>query len=1428
MSGGLLQLVTYGEQDVYLTGDPEVTNFKMVFKRYTNFVIENIEQEFNSDANFGKLVSSVIARNADLVHKMYVRINLPSVVPEKRFIGQQATVKTSVKKNVITCVELVDVNAPNSAEGTQFFNGDYILFPFDNSDLFYGDGYSALIYVDSVTDKGDIVDITTIIPDNLSSSFDSSTYSLGEYYTTNNIFPRPIQQELIDSFNDMFATTGSDTIIFVTGINPDKIISESMIINGTTGQLLDFKTIVDGVNYEEDKYYGLTPINPMDFFKISNRPSTATDAIITIDIINNIGGILNTVIHDMLNGEQYNIDEIFTVDLMDNTEFTDFLNLYIPTTGKGKYIVVTDVDSDGSIISLRTGEVTSTFYIGSDYELNHFYKLVPFQLNNGVSIIDGSEISNKATFDITTAGSSVIFIALNNAGSGYVVGDTYYLDGTIFNYSNLAFVQVDTVGISGEILTFTLLTPGFGYSDSTQDLLSLNTAIFDITTLAGEIVTIVLNNGGKGYSINEIYYLNGIIFNLQDLAIIRIDDVDNNGTILTFTLLSTGQGYVDSSQHLIVLNNNDFTDIIADITPSGFNDGCSIIKPLINDTFQVILGGGGYSVNTAYELIPYEEMEFEEKFRPIGGGDSTVRVEMVNTGAVTELSILFEGADYETDKFYKLGEINISNYPFKQGVGECSIVTTENVIIKGDNYGLNEVYMIDVINPIDVDTTIGKPSDELSIVQVISLLPLQFRTVCGGNDYDEKKAYILVRLEDEIVKLHFIGSGTNGVLTISNVEEPTIPVSGVPFADGSIVTPDVTILNGGCNYNVDEIYLLLPKDSDVSDLYINNPIPACVRIKTVDNIGIDKIIIDDPGNLYICPPTVLVKGFDIDGELVCLELESEIENGELCNIIIPDDFSDLTDISVEITGGHFVNSFSWIRKLGHFLIDFVEVEIGGQIIDKHYGDWLNIWFELTVPNMKIDGYNKMIGNVKQLFDTKVSDRINNSVSDRILYIPLQFWFCRYVGASLPIMALQYHEVRINIKFRSLEEVTKYGPEYFAKIRLTPPFSTAGSFNIPINGPFDSVKDIDINVSNEIGSSLNIVNNNTTSIIFPIFNENDIILVSTLKKSKFIVISDNFIFILTENATILQLSDISNNTEIEMNVVYYGVLSSNSFTINVGDTIVKKNVIIDDIVFDDVVSYSEIEQINENSKFIYFNYKDTDLEDILKYKVGDELVLGDDITRITIDEEPILVPHELYPIPRFQDACILTDYIYLDTDERERFAKNSHEYLVDLLQFNGPDQIFDCVSGIQLRFDNPCKELIWVTQLKLNINRNDYDNYTDEVNFFGNNPIVDSFLRVNGNKRFSNRFDKYFNFVQPYQHHTRTPIKGINVYSFSLKPEEQQPSGTINMSRVDELTLFVNYDPTKIRNNDQAEIRVYSFFYNILRVSNGMGGLAFGN
>jgi len=175
-----------------------------------------------------------------------------------------------------------------------------------------------------------------------------------------------------------------------------------------------------------------------------------------------------------------------------------------------------------------------------------------------------------------------------------------------------------------------------------------------------------------------------------------------------------------------------------------------------------------------------------------------------------------------------------------------------------------------------------------------------------------------------------------------------------------------------------------------------------------------------------------------------------------------------------------------------------------------------------------------------------------------------------------------------------------------------------------------------------------------------------------------------------------------------------------------------------------------------------------------------------------------------------DARLWVDYVFLDTDERRRFSQMSHEYLIDQLQFTGDETT---LGNIKLSFNHPVKELVWVLKAAGD----------EKLEYSGTMEAAK--LQLNGHDRFATRPAAYFELVQPFQHHENVPIgKNIYVYSFALKPEEHQPSGTLNMSRIDTASLKLE----RLANAPAATAKVFATNYNVLRILSGMGGLAYSN
>lgn len=203
------------------------------------------------------------------------------------------------------------------------------------------------------------------------------------------------------------------------------------------------------------------------------------------------------------------------------------------------------------------------------------------------------------------------------------------------------------------------------------------------------------------------------------------------------------------------------------------------------------------------------------------------------------------------------------------------------------------------------------------------------------------------------------------------------------------------------------------------------------------------------------------------------------------------------------------------------------------------------------------------------------------------------------------------------------------------------------------------------------------------------------------------------------------------------------------------------------------------------------------------------------------------------------ASLLMEFIYLDGAERRKFAQASHEYLIEQIKINSFEGVQQTEMPIRLDFNHPCKELVWVLQRESHVAN--LDGFTEckwwnyGVNADGTtNPVLFASLKYNGYDRINKYDGHYFNYLQPYNHHKRIPTDGINVYSFALHPEENQPSGTCNFTRISNALLDIFINPLALQiidtsgnvTDDSVNIRIYGVITNVLRVISGLGALAF--
>jgi hypothetical protein len=408
---------------------------------------------------------------------------------------------------------------------------------------------------------------------------------------------------------------------------------------------------------------------------------------------------------------------------------------------------------------------------------------------------------------------------------------------------------------------------------------------------------------------------------------------------------------------------------------------------------------------------------------------------------------------------------------------------------------------------------------------------------------------------------------------------------------------------------------------------------------------------------------------------------------------------------------------------------------------------------LTMTSEQEDGYNKMVGNTTQityLTDPNFADVATacgaanvpeagcaprNALPETTLYVPLQFWYCRNPGLALPLIALQYHEVKINVELRPLDECL---------------------FSVKAVSDKDQQKHTTSYQKSLVAASLYV----------------------------------DYIFL-----------DTDERRRMAQNPHEY-LIEQLQFT---GD-----------------------ESIGSSSNKVKLNFNHPCKELVFVVQPDDNVNYCDSFEggkalHYALGAQPFNYTDALDALPN-------TLLAYSSQDQANTVMKNEGD---DDYLFNDP--VSGASGSTRAKMEKPRANIggsgsssdgkvagvsdagaYVLAETALN------------MHCWGENPVVTCKLQLNGQDRFSEREGSYFDVVQPYQHHTRHPDTGINVYSFALRPEEHQPSGTCNFSRIDNATLQLVVSAAAIGGQDTAKVRVYAVNYNVLRIMSGMGGLAYSN
>jgi len=537
--------------------------------------------------------------------------------------------------------------------------------------------------------------------------------------------------------------------------------------------------------------------------------------------------------------------------------------------------------------------------------------------------------------------------------------------------------------------------------------------------------------------------------------------------------------------------------------------------------------------------------------------------------------------------------------------------------------------------------------------------------------------------------------------------------------------------------------------------------------------------------------------------------------------------------------------FAYVREVGNFLIDYIRFEIGGTQIDKQWGHWMSTWHDLTKDVNNNRAYRAMVGDVDELTALRSPDSTGYLTQDYILFVPLMFWCNTNTGLALPLIALQYHEVRLWFQFNVFERLIVHSNN----VNLARLNNGVGVFN---NGSL-LVDYVYIDTEErrrfaQIGHEYLITQLQFTGSQAVTQNPLRVTLQFNHPSKEFIwrIVSGAY---WSKNSPFLCYSNRdasleSNGWEKALRYAANNVLAG-EVTVDLASLAPNPATDNDNIV--DIASgnyndWNIPHTVNSNtrnaSKYVVFTYVPGAGVDIAKFPLeyAEELAagstflfrrnvltnpdrpeynLGDYVTRFNIvifytevDSatglgEPGTLTYQLRPVD--SDITVRDVSVPVADWVDNRFTTEAGNGL------GSPMDIWACLQT--------------VSGLLIN---NQY------------NPVVEAVIQLNGQDRFQPREGAYFNLIQTYNYHTSTPANGVNVYSFALHPEQHQPSGTANLSRIDNTVLSMGLyreipyaDPSRtppplsiVGNTSQAFI--YCTNYNVLRIMSGMGGLAYSN
>jgi len=433
--------------------------------------------------------------------------------------------------------------------------------------------------------------------------------------------------------------------------------------------------------------------------------------------------------------------------------------------------------------------------------------------------------------------------------------------------------------------------------------------------------------------------------------------------------------------------------------------------------------------------------------------------------------------------------------------------------------------------------------------------------------------------------------------------------------------------------------------------------------------------------------------------------------------------------------------WAYVRRLGYALVQETKVEIGGSKIDEQYGDWLNIWYELSHKVGQERGHGKLIGDSSALTTlaggiSGPTSSVSSIVGGTVLYIPLTFWFNRFNGLALPLIALQYHDVRITIQYLQASQC--------------------------------------VNATTARASSPKISMDDSYLLI-------DYVYLDSEERKRFAQASHEY---LIEQLQFTGSETVSANNKYRLNFNHPSKY---------------------------LIWVVQSDRYTSGNEFLEYAC-DGDWE-ACRTRFAQKIVQANPADGLAFDliNSGMIVANAGVTATNWQEVVLAVNKVTM-ADMSYTLAELDGTAGELALAYGAPDGVNATGESIKVH---------------------DWFNYGLYIDGTGN-PVIQGKLQLNGHDRFQERDGNYFNYVQPYQHFSNTPADGINVYSFALKPEDHQPSGSCNFSRIDNATLNVQVQTHETLQMPAMSVssgticNIYTVNYNVLRVMSGMAGTAYSN